>query len=164
MERFERLTMFSVLLVVQVLILNHIHLFQVATPLLYVFFAITFRRGTPMWIILLWNFGLGLLMDIFTNTPGLAAGCMTLVGFIQPYLLESLVPRDSAENLKVSVVTLGMGKFATLCAILVALYCLVFFALEAFTFFNWQLWLLRAGSSALITLILISAVETVRSK
>lgn len=164
MERFERLTMFSVLLVVQVLILNHIHLFQVATPLLYVLFAITFRRGTPMWIILLWNFGLGLLMDIFTNTPGLAAGCMTLVGFIQPYLLESLVPRDSAENLKVSVVTLGMGKFATLCAILVALYCLVFFALEAFTFFNWQLWLLRAGSSALITLILISAVETVRSK
>ena len=164
MERFERLTMFAVLLVVQVLILNHIHLFQVATPLLYVFFAITFRRGTPMWIILLWNFGLGLLMDIFTNTPGLAAGCMTLVGFIQPYLLESLVPRDSAENLKVSVVTLGMGKFATLCAILVALYCLVFFALEAFTFFNWQLWLLRAGSSALITLILISAVETVRSK
>ena len=54
MERFERLTMFAVLLVVQVLILNHIHLFQVATPLLYLFFAITFRRGTPTWMILLW--------------------------------------------------------------------------------------------------------------
>lgn len=164
MEQLERLTMSLVLLVVQVLILNHIHLFQVATPLLYVFFAITFRRGTPLWIILLWNFGLGLLMDIFTNTPGLAAGCMTLIGFIQPYLLESLVPRDSVENLKVSAVTLGMGKFTTLCVILVAIYCLLFFALEAFTFFNWQLWLLRAGSSALITLVLVSAVETVRSK
>ena len=164
MEQLERLIMSLVLMVVQVLILNHIHLFQVATPLLYVFLAITFRRATPMWIILLWNFGLGLLMDIFANTPGLAAGCMTLIGFIQPYLLESLAPRDSAENMKVSVVTLGMGKFATLCAILVALYCLVFFALEAFTFFNWQLWLLRASSRALITLILISAVETVRSK
>jgi rod shape-determining protein MreD len=164
MEQLERLTMSLVLLVVQVLILNHIHLFQVATPLLYVFFAITFRRGTPLWMILLWNFGLGLLMDIFTNTPGLAAGCMTLIGFIQPYLLESLVPRDSVENLKVSAVTLGVGKFATLCVILVAIYCLLFFALEAFTFFNWQLWLLRAGSSALITLVLISAVETVRSK
>lgn len=164
MEQLERLIMSFVLLVVQVLILNHIHLFQVATPLLYVFFAITFRRGTPLWIILLWNFGLGLLMDIFANTPGLAAGCMTFIGFIQPYLLESLVPRDSAENLKVSAITLGIGKFATHCVILVVLYCLVFFALEAFTFFNWQLWLLRAGSSALITLILISAVEAVRSK
>ena len=153
-----------ILLVVQVLILNHIHLFQVATPLLYVFFAITFRRGTPKWEILLWNFGLGLLIDIFANTPGLAAGCMTLIGFIQPYLLEYLVPRDSAENLKVSAATLGVSKFTTFCVILVTSYCLLFFALEAFTFFNWQQWLLRAGCSALLTLVLIFAVETVRAK
>ena len=56
MEHVERLVMFVVLLVVQMLILNHICLLQVAMPLLYVYFAITFRRGTPMWMILLWNF------------------------------------------------------------------------------------------------------------
>lgn len=164
MEHIERIVMFVVLLVVQVLILNDICLFRVATPLLYVFFAITFRRGTPMWIILLWSFALGLLIDIFSNTPGLAAGCMTLIGFIQPYLLEPLIPRDSADNLKASAATLGVSKFATLCGILVAIYCLLFFALESFTFFNWQLWLMRAGGSALITLVLIIAVESIRSK
>ena len=164
MEHVERLVLLMVLLVVQVLILNHICLFQVAIPLLYVFFPITFRRGTPKWMILLWSFALGLLIDMFSNTPGLAAGCMTLIGFIQPYLLEPLVPRDSADNLKVSVATLGVSKFVTLCTILVALYCLLFFALESFTFFNWQLWLLRAGGSALITLVLIFAVESIRSR
>ena len=164
MEYLERLVMFVVLLLVQVLILNHIYLFQVATPLLYVFFAITFRRGTPIWMILLWNFALGLLIDIFSNTPGLAAGCMTLVGFIQPYLLEGLVPRDSAENLKASAATLGFSRFVTLSAILVLLYCIVFFALEAFTFFNWQLWFLRAVGSALITFVLLLAVESIRSR
>lgn len=163
MEYLERLIMFVVLLLVQVLILNHIYLFQIATPLLYVFFAITFRRGTPVWMILLWNFAFGILIDMFSNTPGLAAGCMTLVGFVQPHLLEHLVPRDSAESLRTSAVTLGFSKFATLSAILVLLYCLVFFALEAFTFFNWQLWSLRAVSSALITFVLILAVESIRS-
>lgn len=164
MEHVDRLIMFVLLLLVQMLVLNHVCLFQVATPLLYVFFAITFRRGTPMWMILLWNFSLGLMIDIVYNTPGLAAGCMTLVGFIQPYLLEPLVPRDSAENLKTSASTLGMSKFATLCAIMVTFYCLVFFALESFSFFNWHLWLMRAGGSALITLLLIFAVESIRSR
>ena len=164
MEHVERLIMFVVLLVVQMLILNHICLLQVAMPLLYVYFAITFRRGTPMWMILLWNFALGLMVDVISNTSGLAAGCMTLIGFIQPYLLEPLVPRDSAENLKTSASTLGVSKFVTLSAILVSIYCLVFFALESFSFFNWQLWILRAVGSALITLVLIFAVESIRSR
>ena len=81
--------MFVVLLLAQVLILNNIHLFQVATPLLYVFFVITFRRGMPKWIILVYSFLLGLMLDIFTNTPGLAAGTLTLIAIIQPYLLET---------------------------------------------------------------------------
>ena len=164
MEHVERLIMFVVLLVVQMLILNHICLLQVAMPLLYVYFAITFRRGTPMWMILLWNFALGLMVDVISNTSGLAAGCMTLIGFIQPYLLEPLVPRDSAENLKTSASTLGVSKFVTLSAILVSIYCLVFFALESFSFFNWQLWILRAVGSALITLVLIFAIESIRSR
>ena len=164
MEHVERLIMFVALLLVQMLILNHICLFQVAMPLLYVYFTITFRRGTPMWMILLWNFALGLLIDMISNTPGLAAGCMTLIGFIQPYLLEPLVPRDSAENLKTSAATLGLSKFVTLSAILVSIYCLVFFALESFSFFNWQLWILRAVGSALITLVLIFAIESIRSR
>lgn len=164
MEHIERVIMFVVLLLAQVLILNNIHLFQVATPLLYVLFVITFRRGMPKWIILTYSFLLGLLLDIFTNTPGLAAGTMTLIAVIQPYLLETLTPRDSAENMRVSVSTMGFGKFVTFSAILVSIYCVVFFALEAFNLFEWQMWLLRAVSSALLTLLFVLAIESVRAK
>ena len=164
MEHVERLVTALVLLLVQVLILNHVSLFQIAVPLLYIYFSITFRRGTPMWEILLWNFGLGLLMDIFSSTPGLAAGCMTLIGFIQPYLLELFVPRDSVENLEVSISTLGIGKFMILSAVLLVVYCLAFFALEAFSFFNWQYWLACAGASSLLTFALMMAIESVRAK
>ena len=156
--------MFVALCLAQVLILNHIHLFDVATPLLYIYFAITFRRNTPRWMVLLWCFALGLVIDVFASTPGLAAGCMTLMGFIQPYLLELFVPRDSVEDLKSSTATLGFSKFYLLSSVLVVLYCLLFFALEAFSFFNWEVWLVRAGGSAALTLVLILAIETIRSK
>jgi rod shape-determining protein MreD len=161
---FKRLGWFFVLCLVQVLILNHIHLFDVAIPLLYVYFTITFQRSTPKWMILLWSFALGLAIDVFSNTPGLASGSMTLIAVIQPYLLEIFVPRDSAENLEVSISTLGFSKFLIFCVILLVVYCLVFFALEAFSFFNWQYWLMCAGASLLLTLALIMAIESVRRK
>jgi rod shape-determining protein MreD len=163
-EFFKRLGWFVVLCLVQVLILNHIHLFDLAIPLLYVYFTITFQRGTPKWMILLWSFALGLAIDVFSNTPGLASGSLTLIAVIQPYLLELFVPRDSVENLEVSISTLGIGKFMIFSAVLLVVYCLAFFALEAFSFFNWQYWLACAGASSLLTFALMMAIESVRAK
>ena len=160
----NRLIMFVVLALVQVLVLNYVWLFNVATPLLYVFFAITFPRNSAKGEVLVWCFMLGLVIDLFSNTPGLASGSMTLLGLLQPYLLELFVPRDSAENMEVSGATLGMGKFFTFSLILTLLYSLLFFALEAFNFFEWQMWLLRAVCSTALTRVLMLAIESVRSK
>ena len=160
----NRLIMFVVLLLVQVLVLNHVWLLNVATPLLYVYFAITIPRNTEKGEVLVWCFLLGLLIDIFSNTPGLAAGSLTLIGMVQTYLVELFVPRDSAENLQVSAATLGWGKFSTLSGMLILLYCLVFFILEAFNFFDWQLWLLRTLCSAALSLVMMLAIESIRSK
>ena len=103
-------------------------------------------------------------IDVFSNTPGLAAGSMALIAIIQPYLLELFIPRDSIEELRVSSTTLGLGKYIFFSTILIVIYCLVFFALETFSFYNWIHWLTCAGSSALLTLILILSIETVRKK
>ena len=159
----ERLVMFVVLLLVQVLVLNHIHLYQLAIPLPYIFFVITFQQNTPRWLMLTSSFLLGLLLDIFTNTPGLAAGSLTLMAMLQPYLLDRMVPRDVADILPISLATLGFGKFFTFSAIMTSIYCLIFFALEAFSFFDWQQWLLRTLCSSVLTLLLIVSVEKIRS-
>lgn len=160
----HRVTMFLILLAAQVLILNHVHLLDVAMPLLYIYFAITFRRGFPRWVILLSCFLMGLIVDMFSSTPGLAAGTMTLIGFIQPFLVERTAPRDSAEDMEISVATLGYGGFTFLSGVITAIYCLVFFTLEAFSFFEWFVWLERIIASSLLTWVLILAIESVRSK
>jgi rod shape-determining protein MreD len=119
---------------------------------------------TPKWVVLTSSFGLGLLIDIFANTAGMAAGCMTLIAMLQPYLLQFLAPRDAGDNMQASAASLGFGKFSFFCTTLVVLYCVLFFALESFSFFDWQLWSLRALGSALLTLVMILAIEGVRSK
>ena len=163
-DLLKRLGLFIILCAVQILILNHIHLLDVATPFLFVYFAISFRRNSPKWAVILWCFAMGLAVDVFSNTPGLAAGSLTIVGLIQPYLMELFTPRDSVDDLECSVLTLGMGKYALLATILLFIFCLFFFALEAFTFFNWIYWLICTCSSTALTLVLILAIESIRQK
>ena len=146
------------------MVLNQIHLYGCATPLLYVYFVIMFPRSYPKWGILLWSFALGICIDMFSNTPGMASASLTLVGALQPYLLELFLPRDAEENIKSSVATLGWAKFASLTVIIVFVYCLVFFSIEALNFFNWQLWLECIGGSTALTIVLILTFDSLRKK
>lgn len=82
----KRLATFVVLVLVQGLVFNHIHLFNCATPLLYIIMVLHFRRNHPKWAVLLWCFMMGLCVDVFANTPGVAAASMAAVGLLQPYL------------------------------------------------------------------------------
>ena len=155
----KRLGWFALFFLAQVVVLGRIHLFHYATPLLYVYFVTTFPRNHEKWAVLVWSFLLGLLIDIFSNTPGLAAASLTLIAAIQPYYLELYVPRDSADNLKPSLMTLGPVKYAYYIIPLVLFHCLLFYSLEMFTFYNAFYWMMCVAGSTIITLVLIFTIE-----
>ena len=163
-DLLKRTAWFLFFVLVQVIVLGRIHLFGCATPLLYVWFVILLPRNCPKWSGLLWSFSMGLLIDIFYNTPGLAAASLTLIGIIQPYFFEVFVPRDSVEDLSPSVRSIGLMKYAYYVSVLVFVYCLVFFSLEMFSFFEWLHWASCVVGSTLITLALIFTFELVRSR
>lgn len=158
----RRLAVFFVVCLLQVLVFNRIWLFNVATPLMVVYFIIALPRGYPRWGALLWAFFLGLAVDMFRNTPGVTAAALTVVGMVQPSLIELFLPRDAEPDIKSSAHSLGVWHFLSLAAILVVIFCLVFFALEIFTFSAWLYCLQCAFASTLLTLALIMAFETVR--
>ena len=160
----KRLGLFFVFVLAQTMVLGRIHLFGYATPLLYVYFVAMFNRNYPKWAVLLWSFAMGLTIDVFSNTPGVAAASLTLIGAIQPYFLEPFIPRDSVDDLRPSIRTIGMVKYVYYITVLVVLYCIVFFSLEAFNFFNWMDLLKSVGGSAVITLVLILTFESVSGK
>ena len=155
---------FVVMLVVQALLLNNIHLFGCSTPLLYVYVILMARRDFPRWGLLLFGFLLGLGVDMFSNTPGVGACSMTLLAFVQPMLMQLFLPRDSADDFQPGIPSLGLMKFVYFSFISIFLYSLVFFTLEMFNFFNWTLWALSVGGSTLLTLLLVIVIDNFRNK
>ena len=101
----KHLMQFIVLGLAQVLIFNGMDILHGAIPLIYVYFIIMFPRNYPKWAILLWSFVMGVTMDMFTNTPGVAAASLTLIGALQPYLLELFLPRNADNYIKTSIHT-----------------------------------------------------------
>ena len=79
----------------------------IATPLLYVYLVLLFPKTYARWLQLLLCFAMGLCIDMFTNTPGLAAASMTLTGFIQPYILDLYLSEEDNHDLMPGFKTLG---------------------------------------------------------
>lgn len=94
-RQFYRHTiLFVVLVLVQVLILNHIQLTGFINPYLYVLFILFLPMGLHRGVLMILGFFLGLVIDMFSNTPGMHAGACVLIGFLRPYVLGFFFPRD----------------------------------------------------------------------
>lgn len=163
-ESLREALIFVVLLLVQVLVFNHVHLFNCATPLLYIYVVLLFPRNTPRWVALISCFVMGFLVDIFSNTPGVSMASLTFLGLIQPLVLKLFLQHDSADDMKPSMRTLGIGRFVYYTILMVFVYCLLFFTLETFNFFNWIQWLESIVGSSIITIILILTLANFRSR
>lgn len=160
----KHLLSFLALGLVQVFVLNHISLYGVATPLLYIFFVLKMRRNYPRWAIIVESFVLGLLMDTFQNTPGVGACSMTLLGMIQHVLLDLFVTRELAEDARPSVAELGRLKYFYYVTISTVIYCVAFYTLEMFAFFNWMQWIERIVGSSVLTILLIMLLEMAQKR
>lgn len=160
-----RISLFMALLAVQALVLNHIHLLGHATPLMMVYFLMLASSDTQRSLLLAEGFIAGLLMDLTTSTPGMAAFAMTLTAFIQPTLLNRIADTDRPdERFTPSVVTMGWSKFMTYATIVTLVFILTYFLLAWFTFDHLHGFLLDILGCSLITLLLIAALECIHAK
>ncbi len=150
------------LVVAQVMILNRIHLFGCATPLLLVYIIICLPLNAPRWASLLLAFSLGLVADMFANTPGVAAMALTAVAFVQPTLMRMMLPRDIDHVFTPTMKTLGRAKYLVFSGMLTFLYCALFFLLENFGFSHIGRLSLSVGASTVLTYIFILTFESIR--
>ena len=98
----SRVGWFISLLLLQALVFNHVHILGFATPMPYVYFLLIMPSNTLRWLYVLLGFVLGLCVDIFTNTPGMAAGALCLLGLINPLLLKVFSPSDNNDSFEPS--------------------------------------------------------------
>lgn len=147
------------LTVFQVLILNHIQLFGYLNPYLYVLFVLTLPANTNRTNLLLWGFASGLLIDIFENSGGAHASAMLVLAFIRPFILKITYPRAEEDLPRVSLWTMGTGRFFTYITIGVFAHHLWLFAVEAFSIREVFSILSRTFISVPVTLLMIYIMQ-----
>ena len=159
-DLFRLPLLFIILCAVQVFVLNHCQLFGCAMPMLYVYFVISMKKGMAKWAMMVWAFALGLLLDTFSNTPGVTAATMTLSAMVQPYLLDLFITREGGDDLIPSKSTIGTKPFINYTIVMVTLFCTVFYTLEMLNFLNGLKWLECVLGSMALTVALILALDS----
>lgn len=162
-EFLKRLGWFLLTLGLQVLVFDHVHIFGHATPFVAIYFVMLFPGNSARSAVLLWSFAYGLVADTFTNTPGVATITLTTLAMIQPWWLKINSTVEDDDDIPVpSAMKMGWGAYIRYVAMAVVVGELMFYSLETFSFFNWMEMLINAGSSSLLTILIIAAIESVR--
>lgn len=166
LNRFlKTLGWFVLTLALQVLIFDHVHILGHATPFVAVYFVMLFNGGSNRSEILLWSFAMGIIADTFTNTPGVATLSLTTLAMIQPWLLKfhsNTEDDDEDDELIPSAAKMGWGPYMRYISVGVIIAETIFYLLETFSFFNAIDLLLNTAGSALLTILIIAAIEGVR--
>ena len=132
----HRMGWFVGLVLLQVLILNNVHIAGYATPFLYVYFILKFASGTSRNELMLWAFFLGLTVDIFSDTPGMNAAATVFLAFVRPTFLRLFTPRDTLDSIIPSIRTMGISSFLKFAVTSVFVHHLVLLGIEFFSFSN----------------------------
>lgn len=150
---------FVVLVLIQVLILNNIHFLRIATPFLYLYFIVKMPVGSPRDLVVLFSFLIGLVIDVFSNTPGMHAAACTLTGFIRGPLIRFYMGKDLPDGIYPSYKTFGYGGFFRYVLSLVVIHHVALFLIESLTLFDPLFLALRIGASVVTTTLLICTIE-----
>ena len=150
------------LVLLQVLILNNVHIAGYATPFLYIYLILKFESDVSRNALMLWAFFLGLAVDVLSDTPGMNAAATVLLAFLRPSLLRLFTPRDNLDSFIPSFKTIGITPFLKYTTASVFVHSLALLSIEFFSFSSIWLLLLRVLLCTILTVTCIVAVEGIR--
>lgn len=158
------IALFIILLLVQVLICNHIVLFGVAVPFVFIFFILRMPVDMSTQLLLTLSFLLGLGVDICSDTAGMNALACTILAMVKRKVFFSYVLKDDKSvSLIPSVASMGVGTYLRYAASMAAIYCLAIFAIEYFSFADIKEIIIHAAASTVLTTLLLLAIDSLLS-
>ncbi len=156
---------FLLLIPAQAIIFNHLILFNVAIPLvfLHLVLMLPLTMGTNLSVFL--GFLTGLLLDVFCDTPGVNSLCCTVITFIRKPVFHLYVSADDdLAGRSPSAQTMGPAAYMKFLITMVLVYCAMMFTAEAFQFFNLRLMLMRVIASAAYTFLMLYALDCLTAR
>ena len=164
LKNIIRLALF---LLLQILILNEVPpLHQFITPYLYFLFVLWLPFGISRLSITIIGFLTGLLLDMFTNTPGLHAAACTMIAYIRPSILNLLLAQEASEevNKEPSIGTMGWGPYLFYVFTLTFIHHFYLVLIEWLQFGNFTYFIGKVFFTSLMSMLLIFLTELIMNR
>lgn len=159
------LLIYLVLMPAQAIFFNHLVLFNIAVPLVFIYLIITLPVTFSANLAMTIGFLTGLTIDILSDTPGVNALACTILAFVRRSVFHLYVASDiDLAEQRPSPRTMGTAAFLKYTLTMVVIYCLLVFSIEAMQIFNLRLYLLRVAASSVFTFVIIYAIAALTGR
>jgi rod shape-determining protein MreD len=155
---------FFLLVLFQVLVLNNIQFLGYINPYVYILFILALPVRTPRWFSLLLAFGLGLTIDMFSNTGGMHAFATVMVAFLRDGTIKLFTAIDEGNNPTPSFHSFGVSAYVKYVVLLVFVHHTTLFILESFSLMHFWLMLAKILLSSFVTVLLILGIQSLNKK
>ena len=156
--------LYIMLILVQVLICNHIMLFHVAVPFIFIYFILRLPIGMSRVLELTLAFVMGLVIDIFSDTPGVNSLAATVLGAVKPTVFYAYVTRDDkTKRIVPSLSSIGWQAYSKYAMTMSVIFCFVVFCIEFMSFAAIQDILIMTVASSVLTFALLIGIDSLVS-
>ena len=130
-------------------------------PLAYIAFVALLPLNMRPVAVLLLGFATGVFVDFFEGTGGAHTAATLLTAYSRRWMMVITMGRDTVEEETAMPSTRlpGRAKFLRYIALLSGVHCLIFFSLEALTWDNYHLVLVKTAVSGLFTMLAVWIVS-----
>ncbi len=151
---------FIVLVLVQVLVLNHINFLGYINPYIYILFIILYPVKNNRTLFIFLSFLLGLSVDIFSDSGGVHAAASVTLAFIRPGFLKSVFGA-LYENQSIKFTNIDLAPKLSYFALMTVVHHFIMYSLEIFSISKIILITQKTLFSSIFTIILCILVTII---
>ena len=150
-----------ILVLIQVMILKRIYFgwedFNYFSFIVYPLVILLLPIKTPKVLLILIGFFIGIVVDLFYDSPGVHASAAVFLAFCRPYILKIMEPRGGYPTQEMGPTRqhFGTNWFLTYAGIGLLAYLMVYFTMEVFTLVYFFEILLKTICSFIVSYICI---------
>ena len=159
----QLVSMFVLMVLLQVMLFNNLQLFGFINPMVYLFFIIMYRFESDQTLFILLSFILGFSIDFLSQSGGAHSIATLTIGFLRPLLIRNAfgVTAEIPTSFYNDSRTLNKTIFL---ALVISIHHLLYFS---FVFFNWHaIYLILKNTllASVFSLILIALLSSFYKK
>lgn len=159
----KNIVRFLILVLVQVLVLNHINFLGYINPYIYILFIILYPVKSDRLLFIFLSFLLGLSVDIFSDSGGIHAAASVTLAFVRPVFLKSIFGA-LYEHQTIKFNNIDTSQKLIYIALTTAVHHFIMFALEVFNISKVILIFQKTLFSSIFTIILCVLITAIFGK